>query len=459
MNTATARKSDASPASASITEGLANLAEAFQSRKVKVARITLKKDGQTYEHKLSDQPGIHRDIEGQFTDIEIVVSCLSPLNPELNAELQAITTTAATAAEHWTAPLTRPTLVEPHSTSPKMIGESPAMSELHAAIRRAARSVHVTLIIGESGTGKTTAASMIHEQSSRAGKPFVDINCAAFPETLIESELFGYEKGAFTGANATKKGLFEAADGGTLFLDEIGEMKLELQAKLLKAIEQQKIRRVGGTKDVQCDVRIIAASSRNLQDMVTEGKFREDLFYRLAVLEVPIAPLRDRREDIPGLIKDRLTYEQHLVSLPSPFTIEDEAVMELSLYEWPGNIRQLHNVLSRLASRVEDDQPITATAARAELARFKSSSGIPVTSDPNTGIVLPAECRFLLPGESMRDFTRRTKRHLIDAVKASTGNMTHAAKRLKYDRSELYVLYASLTKETDADTQESAIAA
>src|SRR5581483_5210031 len=322
MNTATARKSDASPASASITEGLANLAEAFQSRKVKVARITLKKDGQTYEHKLSDQPGIHRDIEGQFTDIEIVVSCLSPLNPELNAELQAITTTAATAAEHWTAPLTRPTLVEPHSTSPKMIGESPAMSELHAAIRRAARSVHVTLIIGESGTGKTTAASMIHEQSSRAGKPFVDINCAAFPETLIESELFGYEKGAFTGANATKKGLFEAADGGTLFLDEIGEMKLELQAKLLKAIEQQKIRRVGGTKDVQCDVRIIAASSRNLQDMVTEGKFREDLFYRLAVLEVPIAPLRDRREDIPGLIKDRLTYEQHLVSLPSPFTIE-----------------------------------------------------------------------------------------------------------------------------------------
>src|SRR6266508_829724 len=131
MNTATARKSDAvaAPGSESITEGLAHLAEAFQSRHVKVARITLKKQGQTYEHQVSDQPGIHRDIEGRFTDTEIVVSCLSPLNPELNAELQAITTTAATAAEHWTAPLTRPTLVEPHSTSPKMIGESPAMSE------------------------------------------------------------------------------------------------------------------------------------------------------------------------------------------------------------------------------------------------------------------------------------------------------------------------------------------
>ena len=154
-----------------------------------------------------------------------------------------------------------------------MLGVSDHMKELIADIERAARSTHVVLILGESGTGKTTAACMIHERSTRAAKPFIDINCAAIPDTLIESELFGYEKGAFTGAIASKQGLFELADQGTLFLDEIGELKLELQAKLLTAIERQKIRRLGGTKDIRCNLRIIAASSRDLQRMVREGKF------------------------------------------------------------------------------------------------------------------------------------------------------------------------------------------
>src|SRR6266849_5386710 len=350
MHTTTVREEVSAPA-LTITEGLAELVQAFASRDVTVARATLKRQKQTYEYTVDDkQPGLQRHIEGRFTNILIVVSCLSPMSAELNAELQAITTTAATAAQHWTEPVNRPTLVKPAATDRQMIGTSAEMKELDADISRAARSNHVVLIIGESGTGKTTAAALIHQRSPRAAKPFIDINSAALPETLIESELFGYEKGAFTGAVATKKGLFELAEEGTLFLDEIGDMKLELQAKLLKAIEQQKIRRLGGTKDIQCNVRIIAASARNLQQMVSEGKFREDLYYRLAVLEVPIAPLRQRREDIALLVHDRLVWEQQLASVPTLLEIEDEAVAELVVYDWPGNIRQLHNVLSRLAT-------------------------------------------------------------------------------------------------------------
>src|SRR5881628_1349484 len=250
-----------------------------------------------------------------------------------------------------------------------IIGTAGPMRQVYEHIAQVAHTNTTVLVRGESGTGKELIAHAIHYNSPRAQKPFIKVNCGALPETLIESELFGYEKGAFTGAVATKKGLFELAEEGTLFLDEIGDMKLELQAKLLKAIEQQKIRRLGGAKDIQCNVRIIAASARNLQQMVSEGKFREDLYYRLAVLEVPIAPLRQRREDIAPLVQDRLVYEQQLASLPTPFEIEDKALTELAVYDWPGNIRQLHNVLSRLATRTDEGMPITAAAARSEIAR------------------------------------------------------------------------------------------
>jgi transcriptional regulator with PAS, ATPase and Fis domain len=464
MHTATAREEVSAPA-LTITEGLAELVQAFASRNVTAARATLKRQNQTYEYMVDDkQPGIQRHIEGRFTNIQIVVSCLSPMSAELNAELQAITTTAATAAQHWTEPVNRPTLVQPSLTDRQMIGISAEMKELDADISRAARSSHVVLIVGESGTGKTTAAALIHRRSPRAAKTFVDINCAALPETLIESELFGYEKGAFTGAIATKKGLFELAEEGTLFLDEIGEMKLELQAKLLKAIEQQKIRRLGGTKDIQCNVRIVAASARNLQQMVSEGKFRDDLYYRLAVLEVPIAPLRQRREDIALLVHDRLVYEQQLASLPIPFEIEDKALTELAVYDWPGNIRQLHNVLSRLATRTDEGMPITAAAARSEIARFQpetSNNHCAVASE--RAVLLPADCRMLLQGESMQDFINRLKRTVIESVRNSTGSMTHAANRLQYDRTALQKLFARLIANDNASKErtdrESALAA
>lgn len=454
MHTATAMEEVSAPA-LTITEGLAELVQVFKSRNVTVARATLKQQKQTYEYMVDDkQPGIQRHIEGRFTNILIVVSCLSQMSAELNAELQAITTRAATAAQHWTEPVNRPTLVKPSATNQQMIGTSAEMKELDADINRAARSSHVVLIIGESGTGKTTAAALIHQRSPRAAKPFVDINCAALPETLIESELFGYEKGAFTGAAATKKGLFELAEEGTLFLDEIGEMKLELQAKLLKAIEQQKIRRLGGTKDIQCNVRIIAASARNLQQMVSEGKFREDLFYRLAVLEVPVAPLRQRREDIPLLVHDRLVYEQQLALLPTPFEIEDDAITELVVYDWPGNIRQLHNVLSRLATRTDEGKPITAAAARSEIARFQpGTSNKQSTVASEKPVLLPADCRMLLQGESMEDFVNRLKRTLIESVRKSTGSMTHAAKRLQCDRTALQKLIARLIANDNASEE------
>jgi transcriptional regulator with PAS, ATPase and Fis domain len=464
MHTATVREQVIAPP-LTITEGLAQLIQTFTSRHVAVARATLERQKETYEYPVNDErPGIQRHIEGRFTNILIVVSCLSPMSAELNAELQAITTAAATAAQHWIEPVNRPVFAKPSTADQQMIGASAEMKELDADISRVARSCHVVLIIGESGTGKTTAAALIHQRSPRAAKPFVDINCAALPETLIESELFGYEKGAFTGAAATKKGLFELAEEGTLFLDEIGEMKLELQAKLLKAVEQQKIRRLGGAKDIQCNVRIIAATSCQLQQMVSEGKFREDLFYRLAVLEVPVAPLRQRREDIPLLVHDRLSHEQQLASLQAPFEIQDEAIAELVVYDWPGNIRQLHNVLSRLATRTDEGMPITAAAVRSEIARFQPRTSNSRTTIPmERAVLLPADCRMLLQGESMQDFINRLKRSLIESVRKSTGSMTHAATRLQCDRTALQKLLARLIANDNASEEgadrETALAA
>ncbi len=449
MQSATARITATSPVT--IAEGLSQLAAAFEAKQIAITKITLQRGQQSYEQSIQDAPesATPRQLVGEFEDATITVFCLTPMPAEVNAELQSLTTSAATAAASWSAPVAHLTLVKASSPylpnfAPKMIGNSEPMRELLSDINRAARAHHVVLIIGESGTGKTTAASMIHERSPRAAKQFVSINCAAIPETLVESELFGYEKGAFTGAVNAKKGLFETAEGGTLFLDEIGELKLELQAKLLTAIEQQQIRRLGGTKDIQCDVRILAASSRDLHQMVTEGKFREDLYYRLSVLEVPIAPLRDRREDIPLLVNDRLTYEQNRASINTPFQIEPGAIKELTNYLWPGNIRQLHNVIARLATRAYDGTPITTAATRKEIARFNQASTNRPLKDGEP-VYLPLECRMLLPGESLAQFTARVKLHLIEAVKLRAGGMTNAAARLGYDRSAFSKLHGKLT--------------
>jgi transcriptional regulator with PAS, ATPase and Fis domain len=331
-----------------------------------------------------------------------------------------------------------------------MFGSSPAMRRLNNEVMRVAASNHIVLITGESGTGKTTAAQMIHDRSQRASGPFIDVNCAALPDNLIESELFGYERGAFTGATRQKQGLFEVAENGSLFLDEIGELKLELQAKLLKAIEQQKIRRLGGTRDIRCNVRVIAASSRNLQGMVKAGTFREDLYYRLAVLEIVIPALRDRQDDICELVQQRLVVEERNAGLSAALQLEPRALNELIVYSWPGNIRQLHNVLARLACSANPNQVVTATDVRSEIIRFREL-------DANT-FILPDSCNMLLAGESLDDFSIRLKGAAIECVKARLGgNLSRTAHRLKVNRSSLHKLMKKIdilskAKATGKDT-------
>ena len=225
-----------------------------------------------------------------------------------------------------------------------MVGNSPAMRSLYEKIRLVADTRSTVLITGESGTGKELVARSVHHLSKRKEASFVPINCAAIPESLVESELFGHEKGAFTGATDRKLGFFEAAKQGTLFIDEIGELELGLQAKLLRAIENRTIMRVGSTKEMPVDVRMVAATNRDLREHVTNGHFREDLFYRLKVVELKLPPLRERKEDIPLLIKHFIA--EISAETERPVTdIETEALEMMKEYSWPGNVRELRNTL------------------------------------------------------------------------------------------------------------------
>jgi len=229
----------------------------------------------------------------------------------------------------------------------KMIGVSAKMVQLREQIKMAAASNSRVLILGESGSGKELVAQLLHESSPRAGRPFVEVNCAAIPQELIESELFGHEKGSFTGAFETKKGKFEQADGGTLFLDEIGDMSLQTQAKVLRVIETQEFQRVGGNRNIKVDVRIISATNKDLNEEVKKDNFREDLYFRLNVIPLKVPALRERTEDIPLLV-------DHFLELlaaeygQQPKKIIPEAIKILQKYTWPGNIRELKNVLERI---------------------------------------------------------------------------------------------------------------
>lgn len=229
----------------------------------------------------------------------------------------------------------------------KLIGESQKIKDLREQMEMAARSNSRVLIFGESGTGKEVAARLLHEKSQRDGKPFVEVNCAAIPQELIESELFGHEKGSFTGAFEKKNGKFELADGGTLFLDEIGDMSLQTQAKVLRVIETQEFQRVGGNKNINVDVRIIAATNKDLREEVKKGNFREDLFFRLNVIPLFIPPLRERKDDIPILVEYFLDSLAAEYGKP-PRKILSEALKYLQSYDWPGNVRELKNVIERL---------------------------------------------------------------------------------------------------------------
>ena len=240
--------------------------------------------------------------------------------------------------------------IEKHSIS----GTSPATLELKKQVAIAAPKDSWILITGENGTGKELVARTIHQLSSRSDRPLVDVNCAAIPEELIESELFGHEKGAFTGATTKKRGKFELANKGTLFLDEIGDMSLKTQGKILRALQEQQFQRVGGSRTISVDVRVIAASNKDLSREIETGRFREDLYYRLNVIPISVEPLRNRREDVPLLVETFLA-ESAKNDRNTPKSITDAALAKLQGYTWPGNVRELKNLVERLAIMVEAD--------------------------------------------------------------------------------------------------------
>lgn len=235
-----------------------------------------------------------------------------------------------------------------------LVGNHPRMREIYNLIARVADTSATVLLIGESGTGKEVLARTIHQQGARASTPFVPINCAAIPSELLESELFGHEKGAFTGAVQTKVGKFELANGGTLFLDEVGSLRLDLQAKLLRALQEREIERVGGTRTIKIDVRIIAATNRDLKRMMEEGTFREDLYYRLNVVPIVVPPLRHCKEDIPALVDHFLNkYNREFNRKVRGFSAG--AMAALFEYDWPGNVRELENIIERAVALAQGE--------------------------------------------------------------------------------------------------------
>jgi two-component system, NtrC family, response regulator PilR len=304
-----------------------------------------------------------------------------------------------------------------------IIGTSPKMKAIFELIENVAPQTSRVLITGESGTGKELVARAIHEHSARSKNPFITINCGAFPETLLESELFGYMKGAFTGANENRRGLFQAAHGGTLFMDEIGNMSVTMQVKLYRVLQEGKVRPIGSTEESDVDVRVIAATNKNLEEEIAEGRFREDLFYRLSVIPIHVPPLRERREDIPLLAREFL--ERFTKSMSKKVEgIEPEAMRRLEVYDWPGNVRELENTIER-AVALESCQRISVESVPDRIRNYYQASA-PHAAHNGNGIVLPDE------GLNLEDHISKIERsYLLAALERSGGVRTRAADLLK----------------------------
>jgi len=304
-----------------------------------------------------------------------------------------------------------------------IVGSSPGVVAARDMARRAARGDSNILLLGETGTGKEVFARAVHEASRRAHAPFVAVNCAAVPETLMESEFFGYDDGAFTGAlKKGKPGKFELASGGTIFLDEVGDMPLALQAKVLRAIQGRTIERLGGTREIPVDVRVIAATNKNLKQMVAEKKFREDLYYRLDVITVAIPPLRERREDIPDLV-DHFLRRLNGVCHTSVTRIHPSVMDAFLKHAWPGNLRELENVLER-ALNLTDGSEIQLEHIPAHIWSAAEAGGVFSGDFSNAGL-----------GESLAVHERTL---LLAALRATGNNRSRAAKILNISRSGLY---------------------
>ncbi|RMH44516.1 MAG: sigma-54-dependent Fis family transcriptional regulator [Deltaproteobacteria bacterium] len=319
-----------------------------------------------------------------------------------------------------------------------LVGDSPEMRDIYDVIEKVADTPSTVLITGESGTGKELVARALHEHSARRDKPFIRINCAAIPKTLMESELFGYEKGAFTGATNSKPGRFELADGGTLFLDEIGEIPVEMQVKLLRAIQESEFERVGGIKTLKVDVRLVTATNRDLEQEVRAGTFREDLYYRLNVVPIRIPPLRERKSDIPLLV-DHIIRKFNLRLKKDIAGISDAALARLQEHSWPGNIRELENVLERTllfckgATIDVTDLPEELGDAPATGDRIASERRPAVAAGDPIASGQPASLKDIVRAET----TRVEKELIARALDETGGNVTQAAKLLKISRKSL----------------------
>ena len=319
----------------------------------------------------------------------------------------------------------------------EMVGQGPAMQRLYHLVQRAAPSEGRVLITGENGTGKELVARALHRNSRRASGPFVRVNCAAVPHELIESELFGHEKGAFTGALALRRGKFELASGGTLFLDEVGDMPPTMQAKLLRVLQEAEFERVGGTETLKVDVRVVAATNRDLEAEVAEGRFREDLYYRLAVVQIRTPPLREHREDLPDLIAAFLD-EACRRNGRRPLRLTPEAVVVLSAHDYPGNVRELKNLVERLAILCEGPD-VTGDEAHELLPRPRPARGAQGGTPVTLGEQKTAAALRPVGEKPFRDLVDDAEREIILRTLAFTrDNATEAARLLDLERGHFY---------------------
>jgi len=322
----------------------------------------------------------------------------------------------------------------------EIIGQDRTMREIYAILEKISPTDATVVVEGETGTGKEVVARTIHQQSQRREGPFVVFDCGAVPENLIESELFGHEKGSFTGAVSTRQGIFEMADGGTVFLDELGELALDLQPKLLRVLEQREVKRVGGTKPIKVDVRVVAATNRDLEEEVKEGRFREDLFYRLSVVRIVLPPLRDRRDDIPVLANHFLKqgrYNRNKQGERKIQKISPEAMEKILVYPWPGNVRELANVVERAVSFADTDTVLVHDLP--DHVALRNGSGAMLLKDAISGEHTRLDVQTPAVVGTFKDAKEHwvssfEKDYIVHLLTKNGHNISHAAREADIDR-------------------------